>query len=204
MASCRLSSDFVPRGFNFRNPRPDRTLRGMKWKTILFALFLARIAFAQGPGSPPSGPQPPPSPPPDLHNIWRCDTSAGTYEVLIRAMVSVSRHEYVVDNTTRVSEVNVDTQGNMAVRFYYIEPNTPKAPLGVGQSTLDRVSDLAKEAAQRTGADDAWKRVIKSYPATTHAHTIEYRVDGDDQLKKVFESAQRSFETQRGETLKLN
>ena len=121
-----------------------------------------------------------------------------------RAIISVSRHEYVVDGVARVTEVNVDTQGNMAVRFYYIEPNTAKAPLGVGQSALDRVSDLAKEAAQRAGGADVWKRVIKSYPTTTHAHTIEYRVESDEELKKIFASVQNAFESGRGETLKLS
>jgi hypothetical protein len=109
----------------------------------------------------------------------------------------------VVDGVARVTEVNVDTQGNMAVRFYCIEPNTPKTPNGIGQSAVDRVSDLAKEAAQRVGADDVWKRVVKSYPAATHAHTIEYRVDNTDQLKKILTSVQGSFETGRGASIKL-
>ena len=103
-----------------------------------------------------------------------------------------------------MKEVNIDTQGNMAVRFYYIEPTTAKAPLGVGQSALDRASDLAKEAAGRTGGAEVWKRVIKSYPATTHAHTIEFRVDSEEQLTKIFTSVQTAFETGRGETLKLS
>jgi hypothetical protein len=92
----------------------------------------------------------------------------------------------------------------MAVRFYYIEPNSVKAPSGIGQSAIDRVSDLAKEAAQRAGGGDVWKRVIKSYPTTTHAHTIEYRVESDEQLAKIFTSVQNAFETGRGETLKLS
>ena len=139
-----------------------------------------------------------------MRNIWRCDLPGGSYEVTTRAMVSVSRHEYIVDGVANVKEVNIDTQGNMAVRFYYIEPTTAKAPLGVGQSALDRASDLAKEAAGRAGGAEVWKRVIKSYPATTHAHTVEFRVDSEEQLTKIFTSVQTAFETGRGETLKLS
>lgn len=91
----------------------------------------------------------------------------------------------------------------MAVRFYYIEPNTPKAPGGVGQSGLDRLSDLAKEAAERVGADDIWKRVVKTYPTTTHTHTVEYRVQSEEQLKQIFASVQGAFESGRGRNLKL-
>lgn len=143
------------------------------------------------------------STPETVPTMWRCDLPGGTYEVALRAIVSISRHEYVVDGVARVTEVNVDTQGNVAVRFYYIEPNTPKAPSGIGQSAIDRLSDLAKEAAQRTGQDDIWKRVVKSYPTTTHSHTVEYRVDSEDQLKKIFASVQNAFESGRGGAIKL-
>jgi hypothetical protein len=175
-------------------------------RAFLFLCFLtlATISFGQSPTATATSP-PDTSPTPDsLPNIWRCDLPSGTYEVALRAIVSVSRHEYIVDGVARVAEVNVDTQGNMAVRFYYIEPNLPKAPSGVGQSALDRLSDLAKEAAQRTGQEEIWKRVVKSYPTTTHTHTVEYRVASDEQLKKIFTSAQNAFETGRGATLKVD
>lgn len=167
---------------------------GLSRCLLLFLMAFGAGAFAQTPT---------PAPPPDLHNIWRCDLPGGTYEVGLRAIVSVSSHEYVVDGVARVTEVNVDTQGNMAVRFYCIEPNTPKTPNGIGQSVLDRVTDLGKEAAERVGADDIWKRVVKSYPGATHAHTVEYRVGNTDQLKKIFSSVQTAFETGRGSSLKL-
>ena len=118
-------------------------------------------------------------------------------------MVAVSTHQYIVDGVARVTEVNVDTTGNSAVRFYYIEPAIPKAPLGVGQAAVDRVSELAREAAQKTDQDDVWKRVVKTYPATTHTHTIEYRVGTDAQLKTIFSSAQTALETGRGAIVKI-
>ena len=162
----------------------------MKFALLIFLALVAGVR-AQTP-SPADTPTPTPS---ARLPIWRCELPGGTYEVALRAIVSVSIHEYVVDGVARVNEVNVDTQGNMAARFYYLEPLTAKSPLGVGQSTLDRISDLAKEAGQRVGADEVWRRVVKSYPTTTHAHTIEYRVESEDQLKQIFSSAQGAFES---------
>ena len=162
----------------------------MKFVAIIFGA-LAIAAQAQSP-SPTESPTPTPT---SRLPIWRCELPGGTYEVALRAIVSVSMHEYVVDGVARVNEVNVDTQGNMAVRFYYLEPTAAKSPLGVGQSAIDRISDLAKEAGQRVGADEVWRRVVKSYPTTTHAHTIEYRVESEDQLKQIFSSAQGAFES---------
>ena len=141
--------------------------------------------------------------PATLRSFWRCEVPGGRYEVALRAMIPVSRHEDVVHGVGRVREVNVDTQGNMAVRFYFIEPNTLKGPLGIGQSAIDRVSDLAKEATQRASAEDIWKRVVKTYPATTHAHTIEYRVSSDDELNQILNSARTAFESGRGTSIKI-
>src|SRR5215210_5374856 len=135
--------------------------------------------------------------------MWRCELPGGIYSVALRSIVSVSSHEYVVDAAARVTEVNIDTNGSMTARFYFMEPNTLTSPLGVGQSTLDKVQELAKEAADRTGQSDLWRKVVKNYPTTTHAHTIEYRLDSKEQLKKLFESAETAFRLNRKPTLKI-
>jgi hypothetical protein len=178
-------------------------------RRFIFFLSLALLtqASAQRP-SPSASASPAASPtatpvPDSQMPIWRCELPGGIYEVAIRAIVSVSSHEFVVDGAARVTEVNVDTSGNNAVRFYYIEPNTPSAPDGLGQSAIDRIADLAKEAAGRTGQDDIWKRVVKSYPTTTHSHTVEYRLQSEDQLKKVFASADLAFRTGRSANVKF-
>ena len=101
----------------------------------------------------------------------------------------------IVDGVARVNEVNVDTAGNMAVRFYYIEPVVPNSPIGFGQSTINKAQEVLTEAAARTGQDEVWKKVVKNYPTTTHAHTIEYRVDSKDALNKIFTSAELAFRT---------
>lgn len=125
--------------------------------------------------------------------IWKCVLPGGTYEVALRSIVSVSQHEYIVDGAARVTEVNIDTFGNMAVRFYYLEPVIPQSPAGVGQSTINKLEELAHEATDRTGTDDVWRKVVKNYPTTTHARTIEYRLESKEQLQKLFDSAEKAF-----------
>lgn len=115
-------------------------------------------------------------------------------------MLSVSSHEYVVDGAARVTEVNVDTTGQLTVRFYFIEPATTAGPGGLGAATLGKVQSLLTEAGERSGSD-AWKKVVKSYPTTTHARTVEYRVANKDSLNKIFASATTAFTTGKpGET----
>lgn len=134
---------------------------------------------------------------------WLAELPGGQYRVAVGAIASVSLHEYVVDNTARVTEVNIDTRGTTQVRFYFIEPNVPQAPNGIGQSTLNFAEEKVKEAMDRTGTDDIWKKVVKNYPTTTHAHTVEYRLPSKDSLKKLFDSAENSWLQQQSGSFKL-
>ena len=120
----------------------------------------------------------------------------------VAAITSVSLHEYVVDNAARVAEVNVGTSNTDTVRFYSIEPNVPKAPGGVGQSVIDKAEEKANELLNRTRMDETWQKVMKSYPTTTHAHTIEYRIPDRKTLQELFDSLRESFERQRGGVFK--
>jgi hypothetical protein len=124
--------------------------------------------------------------------MWRCNLPGGSYSVALRSIVSVSSHEYIVDGAARVTEVNIDTNGSALVRFYYIEPNTPTAPLGIGSGTIEKAQQLLQEGAERSG-QDVWKKVVKSYPTTTHARTIEYRVADKDTLTQLYESAESAL-----------
>ena len=129
--------------------------------------------------------------------LWRCALPGGAYQVALRSIVSISSHEYLVDGAARVTEVNIDTQGTALVRFYYLEPVTPKSPVGLGDEITQKGRELLTEAAERTG-QDAWKKVVKSYPTTTHAKTIEYRLVTKDQLQALFTSVETAWRTGKG------
>jgi len=167
-------------------------------KSALAALcFLPLVALGQTPS-------PQPSPSPTRIPMWRCDLPGGTYEIAIRAIISVSTHEYVVNGVARVTEMNIDTPGSMAVRFYYLEPLTPSSPIGIGQSTIDKAQDMIKEAAGRVSpGEPPWEKVVKDYPTSTHAHTVEYRVDSKDQLDTLFNSAEQAFRLNQNTQIKL-
>jgi hypothetical protein len=157
-------------------------------KTLLLSL-LAVPVLALGQTASPA-----PTPDQSRFPMWRADLPGGTYEVAVHSIISVSTHEFVVDGLARVTEMNIDTPGNMAARFYYIEPVVPTSPVGIGQSTIDKVQDMAKEAMGRVSpGQPVWEKVVKNYPSTTHAHTIEYRLDSMDQLKQLFNSAEQAF-----------
>jgi hypothetical protein len=169
--------------------RPPLHSRRMKIALIL-VLALAASLHAQAPAPPAQ----PPAPTGDRTNrtLFRASLPGGTYEVSVGAIVAVASHEYIVDGIARVTEVNIDTTGALVARFYYLEPVTPQAPGGIGAATVDKVQSLMKEAAERSG-QDVWKKVVKNYPTTTHARTIEYRVTEKEHLSRIFAGAEEAF-----------
>ena len=168
-------------------------------KPLLLALvFLPLSIFAQAPAAtPPTAPAGA-----SVLPLFRAKLPGGTYEVAVRAIVAVTSHEYIVDGIARVTEVNVDTSGSLLARFYYIEPQTPNSPLGLGTATIEKAQELFRQAADKTG-QDVWKKVVKNYPLTTHAHTVEYRVQSREELEKVYAAAEESFRLQRNKSVTI-
>ena len=57
-----------------------------------------------------------------------------------------------------------------------------------------RAQEMRREAYAHL---DAWQKVIKSYPTTTHAHTVEYRLSSKDQVNALFTSVETAFRTNK-------
>jgi hypothetical protein len=45
--------------------------------------------------------------------------------------------------------------------------------------------------------------VVKSYPTTTHARTVEYRLQSREELNKIFDAADEAFRLQKQKTVKI-
>ena len=52
------------------------------------------------------------------------------------------------------------------------------------------------------GCAEAWKKVLKSYPTTTHQRTIEYRLPSKEAVQKIFDSAEAAFRLQKNTVFK--
>lgn len=145
-----------------------------------------------------------PSPTPETvaseRAFWRAKMPAGHYIVDIAKVTSVSKHSYVVDGAVLVTDVTIGTEGSELARFYYLEPLTPQPANGVGQGTVNVLKDRAKEAADRVDGVAVWKQVVKNYPTTTHARTIEYRLETLESLNKLFYSIEDCFLQGKGGT----
>jgi len=156
-------------------------------KTLWFSAILFAILGASAQSAP----------------FWRCELPGGIYVVSLPAVSSVSTHEYVVDGAVRVTELTIATNTAVVARFYYLEPMVPKSPIGFGQSVIDKAQEKLQEGAARAGVEEVWQKVVKNYPTTTHAHTVEYRLESVDQIKKVEKSLEDAWRLNKETLLKI-
>ncbi len=133
---------------------------------------------------------------------WECSLPGGEYSVNLGAITSVSKASYVLDGTLLVTEVTVDTTGTALARFYYIEPITKDTAF----NALDRIQKRAEQLRQRSqnrSGTKADEMAQKSYPATTHARTIEFRIINEVELNALYSSLYRSWNSGKGRTFRI-
>lgn len=138
--------------------------------------------------------------------VWRAEMPGGEYVVKLSSVASISKHDYTVDGTLAVQELTIATNANVTARFYYIEPKTPSAASGVGDSAIRTIKDRASQALEKvnkTAHTTVMTEVVKNYPVTTHAHMVEFRLPTADALKAAYESARNAWIRNKNGTYKV-
>lgn len=140
------------------------------------------------------------------NRFWQASIGGGSYMVALDRIASVSRHEYLLDGAVIVDEVTIDTVGQALARFYFLRPVTDatrgSAAANVAGRAVDRARELAERSAGRAGVD-VQNMVVKKYPETTHAKTIEFRVQSAGQLDALYKSVRDAWEKNRGRQLTI-
>ena len=167
--------------------------------TLLALMILPNAANAQSTGgaakdntSETTGPK----------RFWQAALPGGSYIVALERITSISKHHYIIDGNIKVTEVVIDTSGNSLARFYHLEPagqDTSNVGGKIGQQgkkILDKVIEHASVDANST--------VVKQYPTTTHAKTVEFHISDDGDLEKLFISARNAWINGKGKKFTLN
>ncbi|MEM9400670.1 MAG: hypothetical protein AAF984_10715 [Verrucomicrobiota bacterium] len=135
---------------------------------------------------------------------WYGTFRTGSYWVRLVSITSVSMHDYLVDGAMKVSEVTIDTTGATTARFYVAEEYTPESPVALPSSVMSHVQDRTKDMISRAGQDElAYNTVIKNYPQTTHAKTVEFRLADMDELDALYKSVVAAFRSGKGRSFKI-
>ena len=100
-----------------------------------------------------------------------------------------------------VDEVTVDALGQALARFYFLTPVTGAVTGNAAGNAASRIVERARDIVDKTADEagtDIHNMVIKKFPETTHAHTIEYRVLSAEELSGLYNSVRTAWETGRG------
>jgi hypothetical protein len=170
---------------------------------ILAALMLAAApmaALAQQNPQQPAGEQKPEDAP-QSNRFWQASLPGGHYMVALDRISAVSRHQYVLDGAVIVHEVTVDALGQALARFYYIEPISSSASGSTAGEAAGRLADRGQELIDRAASaagTQVHEMVVKKFPETTHARTIEYRLLSEAELAALHNSVRSAWENGRG------
>ena len=133
---------------------------------------------------------------------WECSLPGGEYSVNLGSITSVSKHSYVLDGTLLVTEATIDTTGTALARFYYIEPITKDTTFNALARIQKRAEELRNRGQSRTGTN-ADEMAQKSYPTTTHARTIEFRIMNEVELNALYGSLYQAWTSGKGRTFRI-
>lgn len=128
-----------------------------------------------------------------MGSYWKADFGTTAFLVPHSSITSLSMSQYLVDGAMRVTEVSVGTSGSVQGRFYYAEPNSVQTPYGAGQSVIETAKTRIQEVGDRMGTSQVLSEVVKSYPTSTHAHTAEFRLASQEEVKKLYDSLELSY-----------
>jgi hypothetical protein len=130
--------------------------------------------------------------------FWQCEVPGGAYVVALDRIAAVGKHEYLIDGGFLVTEVTIDTIGNVTARFYYGEPYTPRTEYATGEAVVERARQVVDTVRERTAMTQLDAIAVKHYPTTTHAKTVEFKFTSKANLEALFQSVNRAWMSGRG------
>jgi hypothetical protein len=179
----------------------------MKALLITLSLLLTLSLHAQSTTGQPTGQTPTDQPAPAQQDevtrdgLWDARLKGGNYIVRCNAIIALSKHEYLSDGVARVVEVNLTLNSAQIIRFYFLEPYKPETGSNMvasGTQALDKAKGLFDQAAGRVAPGITDPKVVKNYPTSTHAHTVEFVLKDEATLNSLFGSLERSLRTGQG------
>ena len=176
----------------------------MKTIHAIFVLtFLTFSGFVLGQSPAPTSPTGTSSDQESNPAFWQASfANGGHYLVKLNHINCASKHEYISDGAARVVEVTIGTDTAVVARFYFFEPVGKDTPIAAGQVIINRATDISQQIGSRVSPTAGKLNVVKNYPVSTHAHTVEYAVQDEATLSSLYGSLMTAINSGRGRTWK--
>lgn len=140
---------------------------------------------------------------PSNKRFWQCNINGGEMMVAVDRIGAISKTQYILDGGLLCTEVTIDTLGGQSLtRIYHVVPATEGMAANAATKLIDRAKEVVDKNAARAGTK-MHEMVQKSYPATTHAHTVEFRVMDVQDLEALYASLKATWTSGIGRTFTI-
>jgi hypothetical protein len=135
--------------------------------------------------------------------FWQCNINGGEIMVAVDRIGSISKSQFLLDGGLLCTEVTIDTLGGQSLtRIYHVVPATQATPANAASRIVDRAKEVVDNSANRAGVR-LHEMVQKTYPTTTHAHTVEFRVMDLADLEALYASLKATWTSGKGRTFTI-
>ena len=132
------------------------------------------------------------------NRFWQGSINGGEIMVAVDRIGAISKTQYLLDGGLLCTEVVIDTLGGQSLtRIYHVVPASEAVAANAATKIVDRAKEVLDNNAARTGSK-LHELVQKSYPATTHAHTVEFRVMQLQDLEALYASLKSAWTSGKG------
>ena len=118
--------------------------------------------------------------------IWKANIDDSIVSVPVRSIEFFGIQDYDVDGATRVRELTISTDSHNLVRIYHIRPL--EAVASRASNTIDALRRVAEGAS-----GEELDLPVKIFPATTHAHMMEFRVSEKDHIDALYNHLEQTM-----------
>lgn len=135
--------------------------------------------------------------------FWQCNINGGEVMVAVDRIGAISKTQYLLDGGLLCTEVTIDTLGGQSLtRIYHVVPATEAVATNAATKIVDRAKEVLDNTSARAGTK-LHELVQKSYPTTTHAHTVEFRVMQLQDLEALYASLKATWTSGKGRTFTI-
>jgi hypothetical protein len=135
--------------------------------------------------------------------FWQCNINGGEIMVAVDRIGAISKSQFLLDGGLLCTEVTIDTLGGQSLtRIYHVVPATQATPANAASRIVDRAKEVVDNSANRAGVR-LHEMVQKTYPTTTHAHTVEFRVMDLADLEALYASLKATWTSGKGRTFTI-
>lgn len=135
--------------------------------------------------------------------FWQCNINGGEVMVAVDRIGAISKSQYLLDGGLLCTEVTIDTLGGQSLtRIYHVVPATEAVATNAATKIVARAKEVVENNSARAGSR-LHEMVQKSYPNTTHAHTVEFRVMDLQDLDALYASLKATWTSGKGRTFTI-